>query len=299
MPHEGFPERAMVFGRSRHLVGVLSTPAGGSPSPPGVLFINAGIIHRVGASRIYVRLARALARRGALTLRFDLSGIGDSSQPDSQFGGSRTEIAQRDVDEALSLLQSEGAGPLIVAGLCSGADDSLAAITRSSSVTGAVLLDPFAFPTRRYYTEYYGPRLLRPSSWWGVITGKSKAAGTLSGTLKLKMTSWQRTSEPADFGDSASPTRSDYLRSIEALAARGAHLLYLFAGGLPQRYGYQDQLFDAFPRSDLRKWVELEYLPDAGHTFRSERMQQQLEERVLHWYDSHYRSAKSAQAPTR
>ena len=290
MQVDAFPERGVVFGRSRHLVGVLSTPSGGNSSPPGVLFINSGIIHRVGASRIYVRLARSLARRGAATLRFDLSGIGDSSQPEDQLNASQAEIAQRDIDDALSLLEREGAGPLIVAGLCSGADDSLEAIVRNSRVSGAVLLDPFAFRTRRYYVERYGMRFFRLAAWWAALTGRSKAFRNLADAFA---------SGRSSPGSSAvaEPSREAYLERLEALISRGAHLLYVFTGGLPERYFYRDQLFDAFPRSNLRASVEHEYMPGAGHTFAGEAMQQRLEARVVAWYDAHFESRAAATAP--
>ena len=181
MTNETFSERAFAFGRSQHLVGVLTKPplAGAGP-PPGIAFINSGIIHHVGANRIYVRLARALARRGAASLRFDLSGIGDSSQPSDQLDVSRAELEQRDIDDALSLMQREGVGRLIVAGLCSGADNSLTAIARNERVAGAVLLDPFVFRTRRYYVVHYGPRLLRPAVWWRALTGRSRVVGDMA-----------------------------------------------------------------------------------------------------------------------
>ena len=67
-------ERALTFGDERHLVGILTEPApsgrggeeglaeaGGEDLRPGVVFLNSGILHRVGASRIYVKLARRLA----------------------------------------------------------------------------------------------------------------------------------------------------------------------------------------------------------------------------------------------
>ena len=115
------------------------------PSPPGVLFINSGIIHRRRCQPYLCSsgpVARA-ARSGDAALR----PVGHRGQQPARgpAQGSQAEIAQRDIDDALSLLQREGAGPLIVAGLCSGADDSLAAIVRNSRVSGAVLLDPLLF----------------------------------------------------------------------------------------------------------------------------------------------------------
>ena len=290
---EAFSERAMAFGRSQHLVGVLSMPAAvAAVSPPGIAFISSGIIHRVGANRIYVRLARALARRGSASLRFDLSGIGDSSQPDDQLEVSRAELEQRDIDDALSLMQREGVGPLIVAGLCSGADNSLATIARNEHVSGAVLMDPFVFRTRRYYVEHYGPRLLRPAAWWNALTGQSTAFKDLAGSVVSRFPR-SRSTPVGDSSLSAStaPSREEFQERLEALIERGARLLFVFTGGLEERYNYRNQLFDAFPRIALRAHAELEYLPDSDHTFSRQAPQRQLEARIVTWYDTHFGTA--------
>ena len=72
-------EKVVRFGRETKLVGVLSEPQGGGPvREPMLLLVNSGILHRVGACRFHVRLARRLASEGVSALRFDFSGIGDS-----------------------------------------------------------------------------------------------------------------------------------------------------------------------------------------------------------------------------
>ncbi len=73
-------ERPVTFGTSGGLMGVLTEP---SPScerrgAPTLLSWNVGINHRVGPYRILVDLSRDLAARGFASLRFDLSGRGDS-----------------------------------------------------------------------------------------------------------------------------------------------------------------------------------------------------------------------------
>jgi dienelactone hydrolase len=285
---EVFVERGVVFGRSRHLVGVISPPARRDGTAPGILFINSGIIHRVGANRIYVRLARALAAHGAATLRFDLSGIGDSNQPADQLDGTRNEIAQRDILDALAMLQAEGAGPLIVAGLCSGADDSLTAIARYPTVRGAVLLDPHAFRTARYFWAYYGPKLVRPSAWWSAITGQSKAVATLARDAGARLARLSSPTAATVANEYGSPSRAQYLAMLQGLLGRGASLLYVFTGGLPERYAYEEQFFDAFHGYDLRRRVTLEYMPTADHIFTGEAIQQRLERVVVGWYESSF-----------
>ena len=73
-------EKPVQFGPDGNLVGVMARPASGdvASTRPAVLFLNAGVIHRIGPHRLHVNLARYFAMRGVTSLRIDLSGIGDS-----------------------------------------------------------------------------------------------------------------------------------------------------------------------------------------------------------------------------
>src|SRR5438045_1954876 len=74
-------EEAVLFGEFRSLVGIVTEPTTQHPhlARQAVILLNPGIVHRVGPGRIYVKIARALAKMGFVILRFDLSGIGDSA----------------------------------------------------------------------------------------------------------------------------------------------------------------------------------------------------------------------------
>lgn len=75
--------KAFTFGSHGGLVGVVCEPdAGPRPDVPAVLLFNVGLNHRVGPGRLNVDLARRLAHSGYATLRFDLSGLGDSEPRD-------------------------------------------------------------------------------------------------------------------------------------------------------------------------------------------------------------------------
>ncbi|MFP2897131.1 hypothetical protein [Corallococcus sp. 4LFB] len=73
-------ERICTFGPEQSLVGILTEPdpAKVLPEAPAVVLSNVGLNHHVGPYRLWVELARQLAGRGITTLRFDLSGLGDS-----------------------------------------------------------------------------------------------------------------------------------------------------------------------------------------------------------------------------
>ena len=73
-------EHAFLFGEGGGLVGVLTDPPGLAPSRGaggrlGAILLNAGVIHRVGPSRLYVYRARGLAAAGGRrTLHHSASG---------------------------------------------------------------------------------------------------------------------------------------------------------------------------------------------------------------------------------
>ena len=74
-------ERPLYFGERSNLLGVLTAPAAPHPGSPAVILLNAGLLHRVGPNRLHVDVARRLAEAGFTSLRFDMSGVGDSELP--------------------------------------------------------------------------------------------------------------------------------------------------------------------------------------------------------------------------
>jgi alpha/beta superfamily hydrolase len=75
----GTNDRAIMFGVEKSLIGIVTQPVS---APSGehlaIVILNTGIIYRTGHNRMYVTLARTLAKAGHTVLRFDMSGIGDS-----------------------------------------------------------------------------------------------------------------------------------------------------------------------------------------------------------------------------
>ena len=114
-------ERAITFGRSHTLVGIVNEPGEnkGAETLPAVILVNAGLLNRSGPHRLYVTLARTLAERGFLSLRFDHSGLGDSdTRPDhlTYAAGvvSDTRLAMDYLEETY------GVESFVLGGLCSG-----------------------------------------------------------------------------------------------------------------------------------------------------------------------------------
>src|SRR5262245_43008918 len=99
-------ELTILMGRHKSLVGVFaeSSQSLAVTAPPTVVLLNAGIVHRVGPNRMHVLLARALAAAGISSLRFDMSGIGDSpSRPET---ATPLESAMSDIQDVMEWLEA-------------------------------------------------------------------------------------------------------------------------------------------------------------------------------------------------
>jgi pimeloyl-ACP methyl ester carboxylesterase len=110
-----------------HLFGVLSEPEHDiAPSAPTVVFLNVGLISHHGPGRLWVELARAAAAAGHVRcLRVDLSGIGDSpTRPGRVDMRSFPIDSLQDMEDIRQAASADGA-PLMVMGVCSGADHAI------------------------------------------------------------------------------------------------------------------------------------------------------------------------------
>ena len=129
-------ETSHRFGRHAHLLGVITEPTV-APRGVGVVLISAGLVPKFGHYRVYVDLARRLAREGFHTLRFDLGGIGDSHVGEPHLPlDERTAL---DIADAIGELTRQVLlRGVVLGGLCSGAEDAFRAAERDERVTGVV-----------------------------------------------------------------------------------------------------------------------------------------------------------------
>lgn len=142
-------ERAVSFGGDRRLFGILTTPSpeGRRADLPAIVMLNAGSIHRIGAHRLHVPLARGWAALGFQVLRIDLSGIGDSPAADGCVENlTYPRDAQSDVQAAMDFLaQTADAQKFILMGHCSGGDITFQIGFKHPLVASAVMINPRTF----------------------------------------------------------------------------------------------------------------------------------------------------------
>ena len=172
-------ERAVSFGGGAR-IGIVTEPAGAADV--GFVFLNAGVVHRVGPNRMNVAAARRLAARGFVALRFDISGLGDSdSRRDSVPFDQASVLETRDAIEWLQ--QHYGVTRVVTAGLCSGAVVAFRTALADERVAGAVLINPQGFVQsaewqqhvvdRTLARRYWREKLLSARSWRQALSGRS------------------------------------------------------------------------------------------------------------------------------
>ena len=107
------------------LFGIETAPATDTKGPV-VVMSNSGIDCHVGPNRMWVELARQLAARGLRSIRFDLSGLGDSpARPGQPTRLSYAPEALADIADVAAAVSPEDPGNVVLVGLCSSAYLSL------------------------------------------------------------------------------------------------------------------------------------------------------------------------------
>jgi pimeloyl-ACP methyl ester carboxylesterase len=127
------------------LFGILCEPRKSAARASSVfLLTNTSASSRVGDSRLTVRIARELARRGVTSLRFDARGRGDSPAPpgdvqsDTPYGRIYNLVATKDAAAAARWLSRQGFQSIYTFGICSGAYHALKAAVIEPAITGVV-----------------------------------------------------------------------------------------------------------------------------------------------------------------
>jgi hypothetical protein len=280
-----YREKVSTFGEERGLVGILTVPAGErAVGVPHVLLLNSGILHRVGTNRLHVTLARRLAAVGITTLRFDLSGIGDSERRREVL--SLRESVERDIADAIQYLSAvQGAGGVVLMGLCSGAYDSMHAALSEPRVVGAVLVDiPGPFRTWRHIAHHLGARLFRLASWRRPLEKAAHYGRALVRPHGAPYSAAGAAVEGGYFvGARSTAPRQLMAGQLATLLDRGVRLLVIFTSGVETNYNHRSQFRTTFPKAAAHPSLSFDYFEEANHAFGRRADRARLVETVVSW----------------
>ena len=263
-------ERPLVFGAVRSLVGIMTTPAvefSGDTSLPALLILNAGLVHRVGPNRLHVKVARRMAERGFVSVRFDFSGIGESlPRSDSLPYTQSTVLEVREVMDAVTELT--GIRSFCLMGLSSGALVSLETALTEPRVIGAAIVNPHGFADSAEWGAHvetlsegniYARNLLTPHSWVRLLTGKTNYR-------RLAETLWYRVVRRKTKVENISSVVHEMQPKLSAFLGLKIRILLLFSEKDRSIVNFDEILGDRWQRN-LCGNVEMVIVPEANHTF--------------------------------
>ena len=282
-------EEAIVFGTNARLVGIVTAPSPEATArkQTGVIFLNAGVVHRVGPCRLYVALARRLSRCGFTALRFDHSGIGDSQPRDDHLNFDQSSVAEA-VDAMNWLAGERQCDRFVLVGLCSGTLTAFRVAQIDPRVTSlvlltALLLDPSTVPKevvaeaaeRRIARSYLVEKAVSTKAWRRILAGQVdyRRAWRVMGRLVLG----QARHAPTD------PANAELIGQMRRLLQRGVSAQFIYAEPTTVLEWFRMTLEPELPtlRKDGR--IEVNLVKYADHTFTQMRHQAQVIGLMTEW----------------
>lgn len=294
-----YREKALRLGQATGLAAVLTEPpAGTPPNGQGVVLLNAGLLHRVGPSRLHVQIARRLAPLGFTSMRFDFSGIGDSDA--RRDGLAFEQSAVLEVQQAIDALAGRGAGRFTLMGLCSGADAAFLTALADPRVQALALLDPWVYHTWKYAPLALWRKLGNRRSWANLLSGNTLQRRVLTPLLRhvRGAPDDDPTSDDVVVAHYARdfPPREQVCQQMQQLVGRSVRMLAIFSGGMPEHVSYRGQLRECFPEVSFGQLLEEHYEPRAEHIFSALHHQRWVVEMVAQWMGDKTAAPAQAQA---
>ncbi|WP_203300644.1 hypothetical protein [Marinobacter sediminum] len=268
-------ERIFTYGEHQHGLGILSEPADTSSSPI-IVMLNAGLSHRAEPYRLNVLLGRKLAELGYIGLRVDLSGKGDSPARENMTNRESVALDWSFIKAALEKLY--GARPILIFGLCSGADNGIKICADDPSVKGLILLDPVSRQDSGFTKRDLYRKLTNPRKWLkmhNILSRRLAKRGARddidsSSTIKLR----------------DEPNASDMDLCFNGLMKKNGRVLAVFTSQALYHYNSQGQFAVAMGIPGLDQIVEEVFWPNAKHVYPIEWHRNQLMETVESWAKS-------------
>ncbi len=268
-----------------------------------VLLLNAGAVHHIGPSRMYVDLARRLALRGLWVLRVDLSGIGESPpQAGAQENEMYSSRALHDLEQAVRHLRElHQVQEVHAAGLCAGAYHVFKAAAQGVPLASIVALNPVTFfwkdgmpldvpsphtaPREHqvaYMTGHYKRSVWTWRSWRKLVTGGVDLrwsgqilTGAFSAWWHNQWREWARRC--------GIRLEDDLALELQQAAGHGTQLRFLFARAEPGHALLRGKGGSTVDKLMAQGRLELSFVEDADHTFTSLRARMQVLEQMECW----------------
>ena len=277
---QAYREEVVRFGQDDALTGILSIPVLEQTelSSQPVLILGAGIIHKVGPSRVSVEVARFLASQGHTVLRFDLSGIGDSHRPRIP---ALDDAVTADIHAAIGYLDKAAGkgGGLVLVGFCSGADNAFSVAGSAPRVSAVAMFDPTVHRTRGFHGRSLLARLTSMRSWINLLSGRGVWA-------RIRTRSGSDDSRPPGYYGLLVKDPAETDRHAAQLVASGVHLLYCMSGAAHRYCNSPRQIEESLPTGYSEEFISVAWRPDLDHILSRPEQQVAFCQVLANWMQS-------------
>lgn len=307
-PKACITERGVFLGADRAMFGILTAPRAAENRRRAVMLLNVGADYHIGASRMYVSLARRWARRGYYILRLDLPGLGDSP---TRAGRTENEIfppdAIEDIRAAIDFLSARyGIREISLLGVCAGAYHALRAAVAGLPLVRVLMVNAANFFWDQgmsieglQLTEVVGnpgiyrERIFSARAWKRFLTGQVNIWRIVKIYMHLPVLTLQ-----SKLRDAARAVgirlRHDLGRELEAVISRGVRVVFVFARGEPGLNLLKIEAGSMIGRLGERCCVRI--VDSADHTFSRSGPRQVLEDLLSDELYARQEFAASSQA---
>ena len=233
-----------------------------STNAPIIILLNAGLLHRAEPYRLNVLAARRLATIGYICVRVDLSGKGDTPPREGLTNRESVAIDWRLLCEALE--RQWGPHPLLIMGLCSGADNGIKLSAQDTRVRGLILLDPRSPRDRGYLVRHVLSRALDWRRW-------IRLPSTLLRSLRPRPAG----QEP-NLGLRDLPRPDDLEQCLKNMVDNDGRLLMIFTSDATPHYNRVGQFVRATDIPGLESICREYHWPDVEHIYPVEAHRERL-----------------------
>lgn len=227
---------------------------------------------------------------GLCSLRFDLSGLGDSRAAIQSQEFRAQSVA--DLQAAMDMMSARyGVKRFALIGVCSGAISIYEAAVMDKRVLGILMFDGYCYLTRwtKWVKYWKRARTATLSDW--IASAQTRLA-------RLRRTSPGGAGAQADIVSpyvvTPNPPKETFAREMQRLVDRGAAVFVVFSGSFIDYYSYANQFRDAFDEYGFVRRIRCEYRSDIDHTFVMLETQRKMLDLLSSWVPDVERAAGPA-----
>jgi alpha-beta hydrolase superfamily lysophospholipase len=295
-PAAGVLETPVFVDSNEALFGVLARSKDVPSNGRAILILNAGAIHRIGPNRLWVALARDWVRTGAVVLRLDLSGLGDSRTrggEDENFVYAKAGVP--DLAAAVEFLRRErGVKTFDVVGFCGGGYQAMKAAASGVPLDSVLSVNQQVFfwdpsntaddadektllAERWHRNSFFSPELWKKIRQGGVPV---RAAA--------RVIVWRVVGTATNLGRSAArwlrlPLANDLATELRAVVGGNTRLRFVFSDGEAGEKMLFELAGATARRLERAGAMSIERIPGTNHTFTAAWMQRAFKRAMESW----------------